>query len=264
MRILLTNDDGIYAPGLSAALQTLSRLGEVYVVAPERPRSAAGHAITLHKPLRLTPVTLSNGMEGYACNGTPADCVTLGYEALMHQRCDLVVAGINAGANLGWDVLYSGTVAGAREGAILGRPSLAISLCLPENLPAAKASFALAADFTARLAEQLVKLPLPSHVLLNVNIPYLHSSNAPPVQITRQGRREYVNRIAVREDPNGKPYYWLGGSVREEEPEPGTDVHAIHQGHISITPIQLDMTAYPLLDKLATWLPKEILANTNT
>ncbi|CEK16563.1 5'-nucleotidase; exopolyphosphatase; 3'-nucleotidase [Chthonomonas calidirosea] len=253
MRILLTNDDGVQAAGLHAARRALGRIGEVFVVAPERPRSAVGHSITLHKPLRLTAVTFPDGAEGFACNGTPADCVALGYEVVMSGRCDLVVSGINAGANLGWDVVYSGTVAGAREGAVLGIPSLAVSLCLPENVAANTISFEPIATFIGQVAERIQRYGLPPHVLLNINIPYKPDASELPIAITRQGRREYVNRIAVREDPYGRPYYWLGGSVRPEEPEPGSDVYAVQHGAISITPIHLDMTAYSLMEALQGW-----------
>src|SRR5580700_9676766 len=169
MRILLTNDDGIQAPGILAARDALSTLGDVFVVAPERPRSAAGHAITLHKPLRLTPTPLPNGGLGYAASGTPTDCVTLGYEIVMEGKCDLVVSGINAGANLGWDLTYSGTVAAAIEGAVLGLPAFAISLVITDH-DSEPADFRPAADFAARLARRIEADPLPRHTFLNVNV----------------------------------------------------------------------------------------------
>lgn len=251
MRILLTNDDGIHAPGILAARETLAVLGEVWVVAPERPRSAAGHAITLHKPLRITPITLPGGARGYATSGTPTDCVSLGFDVLMEGRCDLVVSGINAGPNLGWDLTYSGTVSAAIEGAVLNLPSLAISVASHD--PADSLDFGLAAQFTVQLVRQILADPLPSHSLLNVNVPAVAESELRGVEITHQGRREYVDRIVTRQDPNGRPYYWLAGSIREDVPDPGSDVHAILENRISVTPVQLDMTAYALIDRLRIW-----------
>lgn len=254
MRILLTNDDGIHAPGILAAKAALDSVGEVWMVAPERPRSAAGHAITLHKPLRIQPITLPNGVQGYATNGTPTDCVTLGFDVLMESRCDLVVSGINAGPNLGWDLTYSGTVAAAIEGAVLNVPSFAISMACEGAVDLSRQeSFAAAAAFAARLARRLAAEPLPANTLLNVNVPYVPEGSLQGVAITHQGRREYVDRIVARTDPSGRPYYWQTGSIREDTPDPGSDVHAILQNQISVTPIHLDLTAYALLDRLRDW-----------
>jgi len=251
MRILLTNDDGIYAPGILAAKTALDSLGDVWMVAPERPRSAAGHAITLHKPLRILPIALPNGMKGYATNGTPTDCVTLGHDVVMEGRCDLVVSGINGGPNLGWDLTYSGTVAAAMEGAVLNVPSFAISLACDHRVDiTGPEQFAAAAAFAARLARRLVEHPLPPNTLLNVNVPDVPEAAIQGVAVTHQGRREYVDRIEPRVDPSGRPYYWQTGSLREETPDPGSDVHAILQNQISVTPIHLDLTAYALLDSL--------------
>jgi 5'-nucleotidase len=216
MRILLTNDDGILAPGILAAKAALDTIAEVVVVAPERQRSAAGHAITLHKPLRLIP------------------------------------SGINAGANLGWDLTYSGTVSAAMEGAVLGLPAFAISLVL-ENGGPEPMDFGHAARFAARLALQLRETPMPPVTLLNVNVPNRAEADHRGVTVTHQGRREYIDRIVAREDPSGRPYYWLAGSLREEAPDPGSDVHAILEDRISVTPVHLDMTAYTLLDTLRAW-----------
>jgi 5'-nucleotidase len=252
MRILLTNDDGILAPGLLAAKAELDKLGEVFVIAPERQRSAAGHAITLHKPLRIVPVAMPDGSTGYASSGTPTDCVTLGYEVVMENRCDLVVSGINAGANLGWDLTYSGTVSAAIEGAVLGLQSFAISLVL-ENGGPDPMDFGPAARMAARLARQLAVSPLPPATLLNVNVPHRPESEQRGVAVTHQGRREYVDRIVSREDPSGRPYYWLAGSLREDVPDPGSDVHAVLENRVSVTPVQLDMTAYSLMDGVRGW-----------
>jgi|SRR5579884_205567 len=251
MRILLTNDDGIYAPGILAAKTALDSLGEVWMVAPERPRSAAGHAITLHKPLRIMPITLPNGIKGYATNGMPTDCVMLGFEILMEGYCDLVVSGINSSPNLGLDLTYSGTVAAAMEGAVLNVPSFAISLACDHRVDiTGPEQFAVAAAFAVRLARWFVKHPLPPTTLLNVNVPAVPEEAIQGAVFTHQGRREYVDRIEPRIDPSGRPYYWQTGSLREDTPDPGSDVHAILQNQISVTPIHLDLTAYALLDSL--------------
>lgn len=250
MRILLTNDDGIHAPGINAVRDALAEIGEVFMVAPERQRSAAGHAITLHKPLRITPLTLLNGQKGFATNGTPTDCVTLGYDVVMESKCDLVVSGINAGPNLGWDLTYSGTVAAAIEGAVLGIPSFAISVAAEHGV---EIDYAPAAKFAVQLAKQLLADSLPPNTLLNVNVPAVPEAEIQGITITHQGRREYVDRIVARTDPSGRPYYWQAGSIREDMPDPGSDVHAILEKQISVTPVHLDLTAYPLLERLRAW-----------
>lgn len=252
MRILVTNDDGVHADGLFALQQALQAVGDVTIVAPERQQSATGHAITLHKPLRILPMKLSDGSAGFATSGTPTDCVTLGYEIVMGGKCDLVVSGINAGANLGWDLTYSGTVAAALEGAVLGLPAIAISLVF-ERMEGMEPDYGAAAEFVAKLARQVQADPLPPNMLLNVNVPLIPSGQLQEVVITHQGRREYVDRILVRDDPAGRPYYWQGGSIREDVPDPGSDVHAVLHNQISVTPVQLDMTAYPLIERLRGW-----------
>ena len=252
MRILLTNDDGIHAPGIAAAKRALETLGEVFVIAPERQRSAAGHAITLHKPLRINSIPLYDGTHGYAVSGTPTDCVTLGYEIILERRCDLVVSGINNGSNLGWDLTYSGTVAAAFEGAILGLPSIAISVTA-EGVPAESIHFAPAAQFLTRIVPQLLADPLPSHSFLNINAPDIPAEQITGIEITHQGRREYVEKVVQKDDPRGRPYYWLAGSIKEETPDPGADVHAVLANRISVTPVQLDLTDYPTLERLRRW-----------
>src|SRR5579862_6787012 len=237
MRILVTNDDGIQAPGLLALKLALEPLGQVFVVAPERPRSAAGHAITLHKPLRISEATLADGSQGWAVSGTPTDCATLGFDVVMEGRADIVFSGINDGPNLGWDVTYSGTVSAAIEAAILGVPAIAVSLAA-ESGPF---DFGPAADFARRLAEQTSEHGLPEYTLLNVNVPAVPSGQIRGVSITRQGRRQYVDRFDQRVDPWGRKYYWLHGSLREDTQQPDSDVHAVLENRISVTPIQLDM-----------------------
>jgi 5'-nucleotidase len=247
-RILVTNDDGIYAEGLAVLRDALATVGEVTVVAPERPRSASGHAITLHKPLRIETVRIPWGGEGYAINGTPSDCVVLGLFAIMDGQCDVVVSGINLGPNLGEDLTYSGTVSAAMEGAICGKPAIAVSVAdydKPDYRPAAR--------FTARLVEQVLAEGLPRDILLNVNVPNLPEEEILGVEITRQGKRRYEGRVERRLDPRGRAYYWLGGEIIEDIAGTGSDGEAIMQGKISITPLHLDLTSYPFADTLRGW-----------
>ena len=248
MRILVTNDDGVQADGLFALVQALSSVAEVVVVAPDRQQSATGHAITLHKPLRLSPVTLRDGSPAFASNGTPSDCATLGILEAMSGDVDFVVSGINHGPNLGWDIHYSGTVSAAIEAAIIGKPSLAVSVASWEK----EIYWKPVAEFTATLIRWLETHPLPPHTILNINAPNLPQSELMGVAVTTQGRRQYVDRIEKRTDPTGRPYYWLGGSLAEEAAgaEAGSDVRAIADGKLSVTPVHLDLTAYSLLPAL--------------
>lgn len=251
MRILVTNDDGVYADGLFALYQALSEVGDVTVVAPERQQSATGHAITLHKPLRLSPVNLRDGSPAFASNGTPSDCAALGILEAMGGDVDLVVSGINHGPNLGWDVHYSGTVSAAIEAAMMGHPSVAVSVASWDK----DIHWEPVAHFAAEVAKRLQTQPLPPHTILNINAPNLPQSALQGVAVTTQGRRQYVDRLEKRLDPVGRPYYWLGGSLAEEAAgaEAGSDVRAVADGKISLTPIHLDLTAYSLLPSLKEW-----------
>ncbi len=236
MRILITNDDGIHAPGLLALARTLAPLGEVIVIAPERQQSAAGHGITLHKPLRMTPVVIDAPVEeAFATNGTPADCTIL---ATADDRPvpDLVVAGINAGANLGEEVLYSGTASAAMEGALQGIKSFAVSVTAYEGC-----LFEPAADFAARLAERVAHHDLPADTFLNVNVPNVCAEELGPALLTRLGRRDYLNSLDRRVDPRGRSYYWFSGKPQECDCEEGTDIGAIQADRVSITPVHFDM-----------------------
>ncbi len=246
-QILVTNDDGINAPGIIALRAALLIVGDVTVVAPERPRSASGHAITLHKPLRADLHLLPGGGQGYATNGTPSDCVVLGVLALV-KRCDLVISGINHGANLGEDLTYSGTVSAAMEGAICGIPSFAISLMDTET-----PDFGPAAAFAARLARKLLTIKLPPDTLLNVNVPAVPGPEIKGVAITRQGRRRYEGRVERRLDPRGRPYYWLGGESIEDVNGSGSDGEALQNNYISITPLHLNLTAGGLAKEMRDW-----------
>lgn len=250
MRILITNDDGIKAPGILALKAALDPIGEVTVVAPERPRSASGHAITLHKPLRLTETPLPDGSIGLACNGTPSDCVSLGLEVAMEGHADLVISGINDGANLGWDLTYSGTVSAAMEGAILGIPAIAISVACAE---AEQPRFDAATSFVVELASTVTARKMARWTLLNVNVPNLPADRIRGVEVTHQGRTQYTDRVERRTDPRGRAYYWLSGYLEENTPEQGSDVHAVQNGFISVTPLDLDLTAAQLIDVVRTW-----------
>ena len=247
--ILITNDDGIHAEGLLALKAALDSVGTVHVVAPDRPRSASGHSITLHKPLRVNKVRLPDGSYGYSTNGTPSDCISLGVLDVVGGKVDLAVSGINWGPNLGWDLTYSGTVSAAMEAAIMGIPTFAISVASYEE----GVMFDYAADFSAHLARQLLKHGLPPDTLLNVNVPNQPANFIRGIEITRQGRRRYSGKVEKRVDPTGRAYYWLGGDAAVDELEEGTDVKAIADDKISITPIHLDLTAYTAIEQLKTW-----------
>lgn len=251
LRILLSNDDGIQAPGLLAQKLALERAGHrVTVCAPDRPRSASGHSITLHKPLRVKQVALADGTTGYGVSGTPADCVTLGLIEVVGNEVDVVVSGINHGPNLGWDVTYSGTVAAAIEAVICGFPAVAVSLASYED----DVYWETAANFVAEtLVEQVARHGLPTATLLNVNAPNLPEDQVKGVRLTVQGDRQYIDRLEKRIDPVGRPYYWLGGRIHDKETAPGTDTRAVGEGYISITPIHLDMTAHALIRDLRNW-----------
>jgi len=246
MRILLTNDDGIFGQGLIALAEAIAPFGDVQVVAPERSRSAIGHAITLHKPLRMDMHYHSSyTVQAYATNGTPADSVMLGYYELFEENIDLVISGINDGPNLGEDVTYSGTVSAAMEASIIGIPSIAVSMgdfkC--EN-------FEGAAEFTAILAKFMLKNEIPKNTLLNVNYPDLPLDKIKKVRMTRLGHRWYIDIVNKRIDPRGSEYYWICGEKQYSKNEVGTDCRSIEDNEISITPLTMDMSH---TDEIAKW-----------
>ena len=242
--ILLTNDDGWDAPGLAALAREVESLGEVVVVAPDRERSGAGHALTLGRPLRVREMAPRR----YAVDGTPTDCVHLGVFNLTGGRQpDLVVSGINRGLNLGDDVTYSGTVAGALEGTLLHIPSLAISTASDEEHGT---EYDAAARLARVLADRVLRDGLPSGVFLNVNVP------VPPVRgvrATRQGTRSYRAAVVERLDPSGRPYYWIAGADMTPSGEPDGDHAAIAEGYVSVTPLHADLTHEPSLEMVAAW-----------
>ncbi len=249
MNILITNDDGIHAHGLLALKSELSRIGRVFVVAPDRPRSACGHSITLHKPLRADKVKLADGDMGYSSSGTPSDCVSLALLGLVEESIDLVVSGINHGPNLGWDLTYSGTVSAAMEAVIAGVQAFAISVASY----ARDVDYAPAAHLAGDIARMLQERRLPEGTLLNVNVPALPPSEVRGILVTRQGRRRYAVNLDERSDPGGRPYYWFAGNEPIDHLDDGTDVKAVSDGYVSVTPVHLDLTDYSALDAVREW-----------
>jgi 5'-nucleotidase len=248
MLILLTNDDGIYAPGLAAVYHELSRLGEVQVVAPETVQSATGHGITISTPLLTQRVVVGEGagsFEGVAVEGRPADCVKLAAAKLLPRAPDLVVSGINSGANVGINVLYSGTVAAAIEAAFLGLPAVALSLYLRSNIPA---DYARTAKFSLRVIEQILEAGLRGGQVVSVNLPPLRPDEQPTgVRVVRQCARPWADTYEERKDPRGRPYFWNSSVFTLGETEDDTDVAALRDNYIAVTPLQFDMTHYPML-----------------
>lgn len=248
--ILVTNDDGITSPGLLALRQALAEIAEVAVVAPERNWSASSHSRTLFDPLRARKTTLADGSAGIACSGTPADCVALAVMGLLERRPDLIVSGINQGANLAHDVLYSGTVAAAMEGILLGIPAVAVSL---DQGYKPGSDFQPAAHAAAAVVRQAIAQQLPSDVLLNINVPAFPPEELGEIVVTRLGRRIYRNELMVRHDPHGLPYYWVGGEAPSGHLDEGTDVAAIANRQISVTPLHMDLTSHHWIEKLQRW-----------
>ncbi len=240
MKILLANDDGIFAPGLHALATALADRGEVKIIAPEREQSAAGHAVTLHKPLRLTRVTLPGlDVEAYASNGTPADCVALG-TIDPDEMPDMVFSGINSGANLGEEVLYSGTASAAMEGAMYEIPAFAISVVAPDSPP----RFDVAARVALWLLDHFPVSAQTRPCFYNVNVPNVAPEEIAGIEITRLGHRRYINRMQERTDPRGRTYYWFGGSPLEKDASPGTDIAAVNANKISVAPLHFDLTSH--------------------
>lgn len=249
MRVLITNDDGIRGVGLKALVDARPANAEVWVVAPDRERSATGRAITIHKPLRIQPVDMGEGVHAFHLNGTPADCVKLGLE-IMDKSPDVVLSGINRGANLGTDVLYSGTVSGAIEAAVHDCPAIALSLDSDEAEETQ--DYVHAARISWYLAERLVHHGLPKGTLLNVNVPA--GDNIRGIRITRLGGRPWKDALHKRKDPRGRAYYWLAGERADPKKEDeGTDVATVSAGYVSVTPIQFDLTEYGAMDEVRSW-----------
>ncbi|UCD79551.1 MAG: 5'/3'-nucleotidase SurE [Desulfobacterales bacterium] len=248
MNVLLTNDDGIYAEGLWALYNRLAKGHQVSVVAPDRERSAIGHAITLHQPLRAARFSLNGEYGGYAVNGTPADCIKLGILEILPTRPDVVVSGINPGANVGANLNYSGTVAAAKEAALCGTIGIAVSIVGP-----IVEFYDDAALFVARLSEAVYKRGLPFGTFLNVNLPNLPLKKIAGVRISRQGVELLSDYVEKRLDPRNRTYYWQGEDRQSFGNDPQVDGVALAQNFISITPVKCDMTDYSVMENLASW-----------
>ena len=246
--ILISNDDGIDAPGLDALVRELRKISTVTVVAPDKQRSAVGNAITMNYPLRVKKYYKDRSFFGYAVEGTPADCVKLAIRCLMKSPPDLLVSGVNHGANTAVNIIYSGTVSAATEGVLLDVPSIAVSLTTY-----AEADFKPAARFARRLALHVLRTGLPAGTLLNVNVPPVKSSMIRGVKITRQGNSRWNDTFDVRVDPNNNTYYWLTGKLEVLDRTDDTDVIAVRRNYISVTPIQYDLTDYKTLKNIKGW-----------
>lgn len=264
MRILISNDDGVFAPGLRSLAKRLADEpdNEVFVVAPDRQRSATGHSLTLHKPLRVEEVELEGNMKRcWQTTGTPSDCVKLAVSVLLEEKPDIVISGINSGPNLGAEVLYSGTVAAAMEGAFLNVPSVAISLAAKTR----EKHYGVAADFLASFLKVYPKAHLGSRTLLNINVPNLPAEQIKEIRITELGVRLYDDRFEHRHDPSGRDYYWLAGQAIEEGESETSDAFAILHNMISITPVTFNMTDHDAIESLGKIQGiKELLATKDT
>jgi 5'-nucleotidase len=246
MKILISNDDGYQAPGILCLARHLAEIAEITVVAPERDRSGASNSLTLDRPLR--PVTQENGF--IRVDGTPTDCVHLAITGLLEPDPDMVVSGINSHANLGDDVIYSGTVAAAMEGRFLGLPAIAISLVAG----AKSIHYETAGRVAVQLVQRLIQNPLPADTILNVNVPDVPWEQLTGFEATRLGHRHKAESVIRSEDPRGRAIYWVGPAGKEQDAGPGTDFYAINQGRVSITPIQVDLTRHIAINGVADWL----------
>ena len=256
MQILLTNDDGIYAPGIAALKHNIQDLGQVTVVAPDVEQSGVGHSITFGHPLRIREVHLNNEFIGYGVNGSPADCVKLAIYEILGNRPDVVISGINMGSNVGIHILYSGTVAAAVEAAIMGFPSIAASFEFSDQY----ADINSAAKVARGVIERILKHKLPKGSLLNVNIPSIPPDRIKGIKITRQFAHDFKETFEKRIDPGKKAYYWLIGTNKSIHHEEGTDISAVNEGYISITPLRYDLTDDHLQKKIEEWNWKGILS----
>ena len=245
---MVSNDDGIDAPGIYALVCELKKIGDVTVVAPDKQRSAVGHAITMNYPLRVSKFFKNNEFFGYAVEGTPADCAKLAIRSLLEVRPDILVSGINHGSNTAINIIYSGTVSAATEGTILGIPSIAVSLATWDD-----PDFTYAAKFSRKLTEFVSMKGLPEATLLNVNVPSAREKDIRGVMVTRQGKTRWDDKFELRRDPNNKEYYWLAGKLDIIDHAADTDEIAVLNNYVSITPIHYDLTDYATLKKIQQW-----------
>ncbi len=250
--ILVSNDDGIDAPGIYALVKELNKIGSVTVIAPDKQQSAVGHAITMNYPLRVTKFSKNGKFFGLAVEGTPADCVKLAVRTLLPYKPDLLVSGINHGSNTAINIIYSGTVSAATEGTILGIPSLAVSLTTYT-----KPDFRYAAKFARKFSSFILKKGVPEGTLLNINVPAVNEKNIRGIKFTRQGKTRWDDMFEVRRDPNNKEYFWLAGKLEVIDYADDTDQIAIMNNFVSITPIQYDLTDYALLKTMRRWNVKK-------
>ncbi len=239
--ILVTNDDGFFSRGIQILAESLKELGQVYIVAPDRDRSSVSHALTMHRPLRVDLIRENC----YSVNGTPTDCIVVGVKKILPREPDLIVSGINKGANLGEDITYSGTVSAAIEGTILGVPSFAISLVGERPF-----KYETASHYALKIARYILQRALPQDTLLNVNVPNKPLQEIKGIKITKQGKRSYENSIHEIFSPWGEKQYWIGGGVVSWQKMEGTDIQAIMEGYVSVTPLHIDLTNYSALEKL--------------
>jgi len=251
MHILVTNDDGVSAPGLLALAQAMRGLGEVTVLGPDRNWSGGGHVKTVHRPLRVEEFQLADGSKAYAADGAPSDCVALALLGFVPEKIDLVVSGINPYSNMGHDVTYSGTVTAAMESVIFGVPAIAFSLAGDERQ--STCYYNSAAEIAQQVVRTVMAKKAESDLLLNVNVPNTPADEIQGIQITRQGMRIYHSALDEREDPRGKAYYWIAGSVPSGVPDFGTDFGAIAENNVSITPLKVDLTDFGRSMQLRQW-----------
>ncbi|OIP04538.1 MAG: 5'/3'-nucleotidase SurE [Bacteroidetes bacterium CG2_30_32_10] len=247
--ILVVNDDGIAAPGIRCLINTMKQLGEVYVMAPDKPQSGMGHAITINEPLRITKISIDKEIVEYKCNGTPVDCVKLAMHKVLPHRPDLIVSGINHGSNSTISVIYSGTMAAAIEGAIEGIPAIGFSL-LDYSLDA---DFSACPDFIKTITENVIKNGLPDGVCLNVNFPVLPKEQIKGIKVCRQAKAVWIEEFDERLDPHNQNYYWLTGYLKNNENAEDTDEWALENGFVTIVPTQIDLTSYNTIHLINNW-----------
>ncbi len=247
--ILITNDDGVMAPGIRHLVKFMLELGDVVVVAPDKPQSGMGHAVTIVNPIRLEKITVNSGHDEYSCSGTPVDCVKLAVNKVLHRKPDLLVSGINHGSNASINVIYSGTMSAAIEGAMEDIPSIGFSL----RDFSYDADFMAGKKFVQQIAKNVLKHGLPNGICLNVNIPAVAESEIKGLKVCRQARGNWVEEFDHRKDPRGKDYFWLTGHFRVHENSNETDEWALENNYVSVVPIQFDFTAHNLISELKTW-----------
>lgn len=247
--IIVTNDDGITAPGIKALIEVAGNYGEIVIIAPDKPQSGVGHAITLSSTLRINKVKVIDDLEGYSCSGTPVDCIKLAVNEIIPRKPDLIVSGINHGSNCSINVIYSGTMSAAIEGVLEGIPSIGFSL-LDYSI---EADFSAAKKVAGRIIESVIKNKLPKNTCLNVNIPKLSEEEIMGIKICRQANANWEEKFDKRIDPSGREYYWLTGEFKNYDEGTDTDVCALSNNYVSVVPTQVDLTAYNAIETLKKW-----------